>query len=146
MEITDQELLQHIVRRQGRSFLQYIGEAFPWAPPGQEDEVAALRTLAGEEQEELTDLVRFMTKSRITPPYLGAYPTVFTSMNFTSIDFLLPVLLEAEQKGIKELEADTARLKDLDARGEVAALLDIKKRHLDDLTRLSQSRNARSVA
>ena len=146
MESSDQELLKQIVRREGRSFLQYIGQAFPWTPPGHEGEVTAIRTMAAEEQGELTDLVHFMTKNRITPPYLGAYPTAFTSMNFTSIDFLLPVLLEAEQKGIKELEADTARLTDLDARGEVAALLDQKKRHLDDLTGLADSRNARSVA
>jgi len=67
-------------------------------------------------------------------------------MNFTSIDFLLPVLLEAERVGIKELESDAARLNDLDARGEVAALLDVKKRHLDGLTGLAEARNARSVA
>jgi hypothetical protein len=146
MELSDQHLLQQIVRREGRSFLQYIGEAFPWAPPGQEGEVAALRSLAEEEQDELTGLVRFMTKNRITPPYLGAYPTVFTSMNFTSIDFLLPVLLDAQREAVKQLEADTSGLKDLDARGEVAALLDKKKRHLDDLARLADSRNAHSVA
>jgi hypothetical protein len=146
MESSDQELLRQIVRREGRSFLQYIGQAFPWTPPGEENEVTALRIMAAGQQDELTGLVHFMTKNRITPPYLGAYPTAFTSMNFTSIDFLLPVLLEAERKGIKELEADTARLVDLDARGEVAALLDQKKRHLDDLAGLARSRNAPSVA
>jgi hypothetical protein len=146
IDTSDQALLQQIVRREGRSFLQYIGQAFPWTPPGQESEVTAIRTMAAEEQDELTDLVRFMTKNRITPPYLGAYPTAFTSMNFTAIDFLLPVLIQTEHDGIKALEADTARLADLDARGEVAALLDKKKRHLDDLTGLAAAGNARSVA
>ncbi len=146
MESSDQELLQQVVRREGRSFLQYIGNAFPWAPPAQEGEVTAVRTMADEEQNELTDLVQFMVKNRITPPYLGAYPTTFTSMNFTSIDFLLPVLIQAEHDGIKALEADIARLMDLDARGELAALLDAKKRHLDDLTALARAGNARSVA
>jgi hypothetical protein len=146
MELSDQHLLQQIVRREGRSFLQYIGQAFPWAPPGQEAEVGALKTLAEEEQEELTGLVRFMATNRVTPPYLGAYPTAFTSMNFTSLDFLLPVLLDAQREGVKQLEADTSGLKDLDARGEVAALLDIKKRHLDELASLADSKTARSVA
>jgi hypothetical protein len=146
IDISDQELLRQIVRREGRSLLQYIGQAFPWTPPGQEDEVTAIRIMAAEEQDELSGLVRFMTKNRIIPPYLGAYPTAFTSMNFTSIDFLLPVLIQAQHDGIKALEADTARLADLDARGEVAALLDQKKRHLDDFTRLVDAANARSVA
>ena len=146
MEFSDQDILKHIVRREGRSFLQYIGQAFPWTPPDQEDEVTAVRIMAAEQQDELTGLVRFMTKNRITPPYLGAYPTAFTSMNFTSIDFLLPVLIQAERDGIKALEADTARLADLDARGEVAALLDQKKRHLDDLAALAAAGNTRSVA
>jgi len=146
MESSDQHLLQQIIRREGRSFLQYIGQAFPWSPPGREGEVTAIGIIAAEEQDELSGLVRFMTKNRITPPYLGAYPTAFTSMNFTSIGFLLPVLIQAEHDGIKALEADTARLMDLDARGEVAALLDVKKRHLDDLTGLADAGNAHSVA
>jgi hypothetical protein len=87
-----------------------------------------------------------MTKNRITPPYLGAFPTAFTSMNFTSIDFLLPVLLEAAHAGINELEMDAARLTDLDARGEVAALLDKKRRHVEELTGLAGARKSRSVA
>src|SRR5262249_15898382 len=106
----------------------------------------AIRIMAADEQDELSGLVSYMTKNRITPPYLGAFPTAFTSMNFTSIDFLLPVLIQAEHNGIKALEADTARLTDLDARGEVAALLDKKKRHLDELSRLAAAANARSVA
>jgi hypothetical protein len=146
IDISDQELLRQIVRREGRSFLQYIGQAFPWTPPGAEDEVTAIRIMAAEQQGELAGLVRFMTKNRVTPPYLGAFPTGFTSMNFTSMGFLLPVLIQAERDGIKALEADTARLADLDARGEVAALLDQKKRHLNALTALAAAGNTRSVA
>jgi hypothetical protein len=132
-----QPLLQNLIRREGRSFLQYVGEAFPWATREERGGLATLAQLIREEREAIAALSRFLVKHRVTPPYLGAYPTRFTTINFVALDHLLPLLVEHQQRSIADLERDLAQITEPHVKEEVQKILEMKRRHLETLKTLA---------
>ena len=46
-------LLQDVLRRESRSLLQYVREAFPWTTPEERELLAKLRQLTDEERAQL---------------------------------------------------------------------------------------------
>jgi hypothetical protein len=135
-----QAVLQNLLRRETLSLLQYVGEAFPWAAPGEEAALDRLRKLVAEDRESTAALGRFLTRLRRMPPYLGTYPTSYTSLGFVSLDFLLPRLAEEQRGSVAELERDLAVITDPEARAELERMLAMKRRHLATLEELTAAR------
>jgi hypothetical protein len=130
------KLLSDLVRKEGRSLLQYISESFPWTTAKNHQALPVLFDMVKEEQEGTAAIVRLLLKNRLRPPYLGAYPMSFTTINYMALDFLLPYLVDFERRRCAELGKDLAVLSDEDARELVKSLLDMKERHLAGLINL----------
>jgi hypothetical protein len=132
-------LLQDIVRRESRSLLQYVSESFPWTTRDEVAALAKLQALIKEEREAASALGRFLLKKRLTPPYLGAYPMGFTTINYVSLEHLMPRLIEHQTAQIRRLESDRQQVTDADARGLLDNLLAMKERHLTVLEEMASS-------
>jgi hypothetical protein len=130
--------LQDIIRREGRSLLQYAVESFPWTNSDADGRPAALKQLALDEADAAAGLARLLLRHRLSPPYLGAYPMAFTSFNYLALDRLLALLAEHQRRGITQLEADLAGLRDPEVRDAVRHLLEVKKANLKKLEALLQ--------
>ena len=130
-------LLQDVIRREGRSFLQYAGESFPWSTTKDQETMGKLKNLMTEEREGAEVLSRFLVKHRLAPPYLGSYPSYFASYNYLSLDKLLPLLLVHQHKMIEALTGDLAQLKDGESRKALQQALVMKNRHLQALQELN---------
>jgi hypothetical protein len=128
--------LQDIIRREGRSLLQYAVDSFPWTSGNEGEAMACLHELAREEAEATTSLARYLVKHRLTPPWLGAYPMAFTSFNFLALDRLLPLLVEHQRRGIADLEVDVRQVEDHEARTHLQHLLEVKRQNLKRLEAL----------
>jgi hypothetical protein len=137
MEPAAAALLQELVRKEGRSLLQYVTESFPWTTRKTRHILPVLVEMAKEEQDGAAALVRLLLKNRLRPPYLGAYPMSFTTINYMSLEFLLPYLIDFETRRIAELEKDLAAPFDDETRQLLQSLLEMKRRHLVTLTTLS---------
>jgi hypothetical protein len=122
--------LQDIIRREGRSLLQYAAESFPWTVTAADVRPAVLGQAAQDEAEAAAAVARLLVRHRLTPPWLGAYPMAFTSFNFLAIDRLLPLLVQHQIRGVEELKADVAALEDEEARDAVRGLLNVKQENL----------------
>jgi hypothetical protein len=133
----DAAVLEMAIRREGRSLLQYVSEAFPWAKSVGDTTPGKVRDLAREERDAVAALSKFLARRRHTPPYLGPYPMAFTTMNFVSLDYLLPRLADDGRRAVAALERDRAALADADARAAVEKMLDMKRRHLKALEALA---------
>lgn len=140
-----QTLLQDILRRESRSALIYVAEAYPWTSSTQTKALNALQHLIAEEQEAIVCLGRFLVRQRIPLPYLPSYPSHFTTINFLSLDFILPRLIEDERQSIADLEKAVAALKSPSARAVVEKLLDLKRKHLPQLEELTSAQPQASV-
>jgi hypothetical protein len=130
--------LQGIIRREGRSFLQYVDESFPWTTSAEQGMLAKLQRLAQEDREAVAALARLLIKNRLTPPYLGAFPTQFTNFNFLALPRLLEELVRAQAQSIGLLHQDLVQITDPGARAQLGHLLEMKKRHLGVLETLKQ--------
>jgi len=133
----DAALLETVIRREGRSLLQYVSEAHPWTRSAGDPTPEKVRTLAREERDALAGLTKFLARRRHLVPYLGAFPMAFTTLNFVSLDYLLPRLAEDSRRAIDALQRDRAALADAEARAELDKLLEVKRRHHKALEALS---------
>ena len=132
-----QALLQEVLRREGRSELMYVAEAYPWTAARGHAALGALQALIREEADALTALGRWMTRRRVAPPYLGAFPTGFTTINFLALDYLLPRLRDRQREAVAQLERDAHAVIHPEARAQLDGLLALKRRHLATLESLA---------
>ena len=128
--------LQDIIRREGRSLLQYAVESCPWTNSGADARPAVLLQAAQDEAEAGAELARLLARHRLTPPWLGAYPMAFTSFNYLALDRLVPLLVQHQLRGVAALEADLKQLDDKEVRDLVRHLLTVKQATLTKLEAL----------
>jgi hypothetical protein len=133
IDAESQAVLEELVRRESRSLLSYVGDAFPWTTAAGGPALTTLNQLIRQERQAVTDLGRHLVRRRVTPPFLGSYPASFTSWNFIDLTALLPRLLEAQRRAISELQADLPKIHDAPAKQEAERLLAVKKRTLAGL-------------
>jgi hypothetical protein len=130
IDATSQKTLQVILRREGRSLLQYVRDSFPWITLEERTPLQRLRQLIDAESADLAELSQYMFKNRVPPSFLGSYPLSFTSHNFVSLDYLVPQLTKDEKRSIAALEADLHTITDPGAGAIVQKMIDSKRRHL----------------
>jgi uncharacterized protein (TIGR04206 family) len=135
-----QAVLQEAVRRESRSLLIYVGDAYPWTATRGGTTLAALQGVVKAEASAVTALGRYLVRRGVALPPLASYPTNFTSYNFIALDHLLPRLIEAERSSITALQRDVAALTDPEAKAQAQKLLDVKRRHLTQLEGLATPR------
>lgn len=131
--------LLNLVRSEGRSLLQYVGESFPWTTAEEKAALARLQNIVEEEREALTRLIRFLVRQRIvgTAP-LGPYPMEFTNINYISLDHLLPLLVDSQRQRVQALETQLKSISDPDCRQQVADYIAVIRGHLTALEELAQ--------
>jgi hypothetical protein len=144
--VTQWARLHEVVRRESRSLLQYQSKAFPWAKAGDQAAADQVLQLAREQNEAAGQLARLLARRRHPVPFLGAFPTSFTTANFVSLRYELPRLAADEKRAADLLEADWAALTDPEARTLVGTLLAQKRLRVKTLEQLAASHQAISAA
>jgi hypothetical protein len=132
-----QAVLQGVLRRESLALLQYIRDAFPWTSLEEQEAWPRLRQVVEEDSHGLAELAQFLARRRVPLPYIGMFPVDFTSINFVSLDYVVPLLLDEQRREVAALEADQARVADPEAREQLQRLLDLKRRHLSALEGLA---------
>jgi hypothetical protein len=139
-------VLQQTARRLSRSFLQYIDDAVPWTT---EDEAPALQLLhrqAAEERDGIARLLTFLQRHHAVPPYLGSFPTSFTTANFVSFDYLRPKLLQHARADVTYLENDLCQIHDSEAREVLKDLLALRIRQAKEVEQVTPGTAAHAPA
>jgi hypothetical protein len=132
-------LLQEIVRRESRSLLTYVGEAYPWTSAADSAARSKLTEIQAEEGAALASLGQFLARRRAPVSFLGPYPEGFTTLNFLALEHLLPRLVASHRRAVANLERDLARISDPEAKAQVEKLLAVKRRDLPLLEGLTAS-------
>ncbi len=122
-------LVQEIVRRESLSMLNYVGDAFPWTTSRGVPALARLQELVQAHRAAVGELGTFLTRKRMPVGYIGSYPTNYTTINFLSLDYLLPRLAADEARGVAVLEQNLAAISDPETQAQVKKLLAVKRQH-----------------
>jgi hypothetical protein len=136
-------VLQGWARRLGRSLLQYVHESFPFTTAKDAATVPVLARQVQEEQDAAARIIRFLLQGRRRPPAMGAYPMNFTTLNFASLSYLLPYLINEDERAVADLEQTIKSLHSpdhADASSLLHSILDMKRRHLEELKSLVVAR------
>lgn len=129
-------VLQQAFRRESLSMLRYVGEAFPWTTLAGGGALRRLGEIVAEDREATAGLGRFLFRRHIAPSFTGSFPSAFTTINFLSLDYLLPRLAASQRKALADLERDLAAVTDAEAKTELEKLLAVKRLHLSELEAL----------
>jgi len=137
---TTAAILQDLIQRLGRSLLQYVAEAFPWATAREKETLVRVRKLVAEEQEcAAARLGRFLQARHVSIPPLAPYPMAWTSMNFVSFDYLLPRLVDYQRQIVAHVEKAAGSLwSDLEGRELVQHVLEVARQHLEKLEAMAK--------
>jgi hypothetical protein len=130
-------VLQEIVRRESQSLLQYLSDAYPWVNGTQRATLGRLQSIIATERQALGDLVKLLQREHRALPPLGQYPSSFTTMNFVSLQHVVPLLIKAQRQSVADLENDLPKIHNDNATTTLRHLLDTKKSHLSDLESLT---------
>lgn len=132
MQASPTDFMHALIRKEARSLLQYIGESYPWASHERMDALESLLHIAKHEAHQIDRLARWCIKNKLGNPPLGAYPQSFMGINFSSLEFLLPLLINDHKKRIADLEWSLLSAP-ADAHGLIKDLVGAKKKHLEKL-------------
>jgi rubrerythrin len=129
-------VLNHLLALQQYSLANYLLYANPWAPPGGERLLEAVRQIAADHEVQAGRIGRLIVSRRdaIAP---GRFPMRFTAYNDLALDYLARRLLEQEREMVDEAGRCVARLDDdPEARRLAEDVLASEKRHVKMLTGL----------
>lgn len=133
MSDADEQRLQAVLRREGRSLLRYAREAELYAGPADRKLLAAVHRAADELAAGLQGVEGVLTAARVLPAPAGPYPVGYTDLNFTAVRALLPRLAADLGRAVADLDTDAAALTDPAASAAVRATADAARRNLVDL-------------
>jgi rubrerythrin len=137
MKGNDAGTLEALVRREARSLLQYVRDSFPWITSEEQQALAELQTMIEEEQQALGGIARFLARRYHFFPSPAPYPMAFTSINYTALEHVLPLVVDATRQSLDQCEPDRDALADPEARILVQKLIDSKRQHLKRLETLA---------
>ena len=135
----DAARLETTLRRETRSLLQYSRESFPWVRTGTEEPLVRLHQVMTRDRDAQLALQRFLTRHRHPSSFLGSFPMSFTTMNFVSLDWLLPRLLQEQTQALAALEHDRDSFPDGLARAELDRLVVLKRDTVRELSALADA-------
>jgi rubrerythrin len=137
MDAGSLKLIHRLISMGSSSLLQYVSEAAPWSADGSHAALDRVVTMAHTERDEVTRLVRLLQKKHLPLAVTGSYPSHFTTMNFVTLDYLLPKLISEHEKERAEFESQLHTLDDEEIRKLVQTHLDMKRGHLQTLKELA---------
>jgi hypothetical protein len=127
------QVLQEVFRRESRSVLQYVGDAFPWTTTDRTEALDRLQAIIHEERDALARLGQFLYRHHVVPLIASSYPASFTTLNFVSLDLILKRLIGFQEQSLTAVETDLTSVTDPETRHQLESFRDLKKRHLDAL-------------
>jgi hypothetical protein len=135
-------LLQELVRRESISLLSYVGDAYPWTARRDAAELVQLRRIVDDHRQGVSTLIRTLLRAQMPMPFIGSFPSGFTTVNFLALGHLLPRLIDTERKSLAQLVAELPLVTDADCRTAVEHFLAVKRGNLARLEGLAPAPTA----
>lgn len=138
------DLLNRVLVVHHRSLPLYLFDAAPWMRRGETRERETLQQIAHDHRQ-VVDRLGTLILDHNGQVELGEYPLAFTAYNDVAFDWLLPLLIERQQKMIQYLQqiADLLGLAPM-AKSVVEETVGMAKAHLEMLQELQPAAPADS--
>jgi hypothetical protein len=134
---TDLEILNRVLRELSSSFLQYVGECWPWTAVGPNGK--QLRTDANQcvgRQRKSIEMIAEYLAPRQARVEFGKFSTVFTDLHFVSLQFLLKQLIGDQTRLVESVDRSVTLLLSGDPSRDI--LEAVSRNEHDNLSALQQ--------
>ena len=128
-------VVQAILRREGRSLMQYLREVPPWVGVNEQNAQARLHEAASLELCHLEAIGRLYQKNFHEMSHMGGYPD-FTGSNDMALHYLLPRIIREQQDLLAGLQRDRTAVPEADIGAAIDELITIKHRNISELESL----------
>lgn len=134
--------LETVMHKFMYSVAHYLWFARPWSGADAQPTADALKSLGESHRDHIRRLGELLISRRRHIPK-GSFPAAFTGLNDLSVQYVVPLAIEDENKIIRLLEAAAAELKlDSEAHTLLTDIIRSEKRHLQTLQAASNDRRA----
>jgi len=115
MSTLSNSVLNRVLIDMGRSFLQYISDAWPWVDPQWQSVQDQVMVIAARQRQDVGDIVDLLTDREHYIDF-GTFPTEYTDLQFLALDSIFEMLHKSQAivcdsvaRGITEttVEGDT---------------------------------------
>ena len=108
---TDLELLNRVLRDLSSSFLQYVGECWPWTSVGSDGEQlrAAINTCVDRQRGSIATLADYLNPRQARVEF-GKYSSDFTDLHYVSLAFLLKQLVSNQSRIVESIDRQVTLL------------------------------------
>jgi hypothetical protein len=139
MPVTDKcATLSRVLVVHNRSLPRYLMDAAPWLRPGEGRAHEAIEQIA-HDHEQVVDRIGSLLSDENQPIDLGEYPMVFTAYHDVAFDFLLPILIDRQERTVRYLQQCVAAIDSWPlAKALVEETVGMAKAHLDMLRELTE--------
>ncbi|MCA9074927.1 MAG: hypothetical protein KDA93_07840 [Planctomycetaceae bacterium] len=121
----------------GRSFLQYVDESWPWVSTAEQESRQTLEDLAANQRESVGALARLLNEYGHFIDF-GTYPTVYTSLHYVDVEFLLDQLEQNQAMIVKVCESTATTVQSDSVSANLLRDIAIaEQRRLDELRKLA---------
>ncbi len=126
----DLQALNRLLQLEYRSLPVYLEYADPWHRHEDQEAVEALRHAAQDHQETARRLAEFIYEhdGAVDP---GEFPMEFTDLHDLDMEYLLPLVVEAERRTIAEMEQLVQGIQSPEAKTLAEEVLGAERAHLD---------------
>jgi hypothetical protein len=134
--------LETVMHKFMYSVAHYLWFAHPWSSADARPIADALKRLGESHRDHIRRLGELLISRRRHIPR-GSFPAAFTGLNDLSVQYVVPMAIEDENKIIRLLEAAAAELKlDSEAHTLLTDIIRSEKRHLQTLQAAANHRRA----
>ncbi len=136
---TDLELLNRVLRDLSGSFLQYVGECWPWTSVGPDGNQlqAAINQCVERQRGSISSIAEYLNPRQARVEF-GKYSSDFTDLHYASLTFLLKQLASDQSRIVESLDRQVTLLASGDLSRELLdAVLTNERANLAALKSLS---------
>ncbi len=135
---TDLEILNRVLRELSGSFLQYVGEIWPWSSAGPDgDKLQATVNQCVARQRQSIKLLADYLVPRQDRVEMGQFSSTFTDLHFVSLQFLLKQLIASQTQIVESLSRAVTLLPVGDECRELLSA--VRQNEQDNLASLKQA-------
>lgn len=95
MSQSTEAVLNRVLIDMGRSFLQYIADAWPWVDPLAQTIQDQVMVISARQRQDISDIVDLLTEREYVPDF-GSFPTEYTDLQFLALDSIFKSLHKSQ--------------------------------------------------
>jgi len=137
MSLQSESVLNSVLIEMGRSFLQYISDAWPWVDPLSQSIQDQVMVIAARQRQDVADMAILLTEREHHIDF-GTFPTEYTDLQFMALDAVLDYIHQSQTAVCDRLATGLTEVRNLGDKQATDLLTAVEIRQKEATTALQE--------